>query len=54
VTLLTSGGTTTEVQKAQVKARRKTKSSVMPDSYAESIDRAGLRNLAAYLAAAAK
>jgi putative heme-binding domain-containing protein len=54
VTLLTAGGTTTEVQKAQVKARRKTKSSVMPDSYAESIDRAGLRNLAAYLATASK
>ena len=54
VTLLTSAGTTTDVPKAQIKARRKTKSSAMPDSYADSIDRAGLRNLAAYLAAAAK
>ena len=50
VTVLTVNGTTTEVPKAQIKARRKTKSSVMPDSFADSIDRAGLRNLAAYLA----
>jgi putative heme-binding domain-containing protein len=54
VTLLGPTGTTTEVPKAQIKARRKTKSSAMPDSYAESIDRAGMRNLAAYLAAPAK
>jgi putative heme-binding domain-containing protein len=50
VTLLTTDGTTTEIAKAQIKARRKTKSSIMPDSFAESIDRGGLRNLAAYLA----
>ncbi len=49
VTLLTAAGTTTEIAKAQIKARRKTKSSIMPDSFAESIDRGGLRNLAAYL-----
>jgi len=54
VTVLTANGTTADVPKAQIKGRRKTKSSVMPDSYADSIDRAGLRNLAAYLAAAAK
>ena len=50
VTLLVASGTTTEVPKSQIKARRKTKSSVMPDSFADAIDRASLRNLAAYLA----
>jgi putative heme-binding domain-containing protein len=52
VSLLTPAGTVTEVQKAQIKARRKTKTSIMPNALAETIDRAGLRNLAAYLAAA--
>jgi putative heme-binding domain-containing protein len=51
VSLLTSAGKPTEVPKAQIKARRKMKSSIMPDALAESIDRAGLRNLAAFLAA---
>jgi putative heme-binding domain-containing protein len=52
VTLLTSAGAATEIPKAQIKARRKTKTTVMPDTLWESIDRAGLRNLAAFLAAA--
>jgi putative heme-binding domain-containing protein len=51
VTLLTPAGTPTDVPKTQIKARRKTKTSIMPDALAESIDRAGLRNLAAFLAA---
>jgi len=50
VSLLTPAGTVTEIPKAQIKARRKTKASIMPDALAETIDRAGLRNLAAYLA----
>jgi putative heme-binding domain-containing protein len=54
VTLLVAGGTTTDVPKGQIKARRRTKSSVMPDSFADSIDRGSLRNLAAYLAASGK
>jgi putative heme-binding domain-containing protein len=52
VSLLTATGTTSAVPKAQIKARRKTKGSIMPDALAETIDRAGLRNLAAFLAAA--
>ncbi len=51
VSLLTPAGTPADVPKAQIKARRKTKGSIMPDALAESIDRAGLRNLAAFLAA---
>jgi len=51
VTVLTAAGTATEIQKPQIKSRRKTKTSIMPDSLAETIDRAGLRNLAAFLAA---
>jgi putative heme-binding domain-containing protein len=51
VSLLTSAGTPIEVQKSQIKNRRKTKTSIMPESLAETIDRAGLRNLAAFLAA---
>ena len=39
MTLLTPSGTTTDVPKAQIKARRKTKASIMPDSLADSIDR---------------
>ncbi|HET7219676.1 MAG TPA: HEAT repeat domain-containing protein, partial [Vicinamibacterales bacterium] len=50
VSLLTAAGTVTDIPKAQIKARRKTTASIMPDSLAETIDRAGLRNLAAYLA----
>jgi hypothetical protein len=51
VSLLTSAGTPVDVQKAQIKSRRKTKTSIMPETLAETIDRAGLRNLAAFLAA---
>ena len=50
VSLLTPEGTAIDVQKSQIKARRKTKESIMPAALAESIDRAGLRNLAEYLA----
>ena len=50
VSLLTPTGTVIDIPKAQIKARRKTKASIMPDSLAETIDRASLRNLAAYLA----
>jgi putative heme-binding domain-containing protein len=52
VTLLTPGGTATDVQKAQIKSRRKMKGSIMPDSLADTIDRAAMRNLAAFLVAA--
>jgi putative heme-binding domain-containing protein len=51
VSLLTEAGTATDVQKPQIKSRRKTKTSIMPDTLWETIDRAGLRNLAAFLAA---
>lgn len=51
VTLLTPAGTATDVQKAQIKARRKMKGSIMPDSLADSIDRNSMRNLAAFLVA---
>jgi putative heme-binding domain-containing protein len=51
VSLLTAAGTTTDVQKAQIKSRRKTKASIMPDSLADSIDRVSMRNLAAFLVA---
>jgi putative heme-binding domain-containing protein len=49
VSLLTSDGTATEIQKAQIKSRTKTKTSIMPDSLADTIDRVSMRNLAAYL-----
>ena len=51
VTLLTGAGTTTDVPKGQIKSRRKTKTSIMPDTLWETIDRASMRNLAAFLAA---
>jgi putative heme-binding domain-containing protein len=51
VSLLSGTGTATEVQKAQIKSRRKTKTTIMPDTLWETIDRAGMRNLAAFLAA---
>jgi putative heme-binding domain-containing protein len=51
VSLLTADGKPVELQKSAIKSRRKTKTSIMPESLAESIDRAGLRNLAAFLAA---
>ena len=50
VSLLTAAGAVTDVPKAEIKARRKTKASIMPESLADTIDRASLRNLAAYLA----
>ena len=52
VTLLTPAGTPTDVQKAQIKARRKAKGSIMPDSLADTIDRVSMRNLAAFLVGA--
>jgi putative heme-binding domain-containing protein len=51
VSLLTAAGTTTDVQKGQIKASRKQKTSIMPASLAETIDRVQLRNLAAFLTA---
>jgi putative heme-binding domain-containing protein len=51
VSILTSAGAATEVPKAQIKARRKTKTSIMPDSLADTIDRNTMRNLAAFLVA---
>ena len=50
VTLLTAAGTPAEVQKSQIKSRSQTKASIMPETLAETIDRAGLRNLAEFLA----
>jgi hypothetical protein len=50
VTVLLADGKTADIHKAQIKARRKTKASVMPDGLADSIDRASMRNLAAFLA----
>ena len=52
VSLLTPAGTTADVQKAQIKSRRKMKGSIMPDSLADSIARESMRNLAAFLVAA--
>ena len=51
ISLLTGAGTATDVQKSQIKSRRKTKATVMPDTLWESIDRGEMRNLAAFLAA---
>jgi putative heme-binding domain-containing protein len=49
VAVLTADGTATELQKAQIKSRTRTKTSIMPDSLADTIDRVSMRNLAAYL-----
>ena len=49
VSLLTTGGTATDIQKAQIKERRKAKASIMPDGLADTIDRASMRNLAEFL-----
>jgi putative heme-binding domain-containing protein len=49
VSLLTPGGTGTDIQKTQIKARRKAKASIMPDGLADTIDRASMRNLAEFL-----
>jgi putative heme-binding domain-containing protein len=50
VALLTSDGKPIELQKAQIKSRSKVKTSIMPDTLADTIDRVSMRNLAAYLA----
>jgi putative heme-binding domain-containing protein len=49
VSLLTTDGTATELQKVQIKSRTRTKTSIMPDTLADTIDRVSMRNLAAYL-----
>jgi putative heme-binding domain-containing protein len=49
VSLLTAGGTATDIQKSQIKDRRKAKASIMPDGLADTIDRASMRNLAEFL-----
>jgi putative heme-binding domain-containing protein len=51
VSILTTAGAATDIPKAQIKARRKTKTSIMPDSLADTIDRNSMRNLAAFLVA---
>jgi putative heme-binding domain-containing protein len=51
VSILTQAGTATDIAKAQIKSRRKTKTSIMPDSLADTIDRVSMRNLAAFLVA---
>ena len=52
VSILTTAGAATDVPKAQIKSRTKTKTSIMPDSLADTIDRNSMRNLAAFLVAA--
>jgi putative heme-binding domain-containing protein len=49
VSLLTTGGSVTEVPKPQIKSRTKEKASIMTEALADSLDRAQLRNLAAFL-----
>ena len=49
VTLLTSGATVTEVPKAQIKSRRKEKTSIMTEALSDSLGQTQLRNLAAFL-----
>jgi putative heme-binding domain-containing protein len=51
VSLLTSEGTITELPKAQIKASRKEKTSIMTETLADSIGQTQLRNLAAFLTA---
>jgi putative heme-binding domain-containing protein len=51
VSILTSAGEAADVPKAQIKSRRKTKTSIMPDALADTIDRNTMRNLAAFLVA---
>jgi putative heme-binding domain-containing protein len=52
ISILTSAGEAADVPKAQIKSRRKTKTSIMPDALADTIDRNTMRNLAAFLVAA--
>lgn len=49
VSLLTTEGSVTEVPKPQIKSRTKEKASIMTEALADSLDRAQLRNLAAFL-----
>lgn len=51
VSLLTPEATVTDVPKAQIKSRRKEKTSIMTESLADSLGQAQLRNLAAFLTA---
>ena len=52
VSVLTADGKATDLPKSQIKSRTKAKTSIMPDSLADSIDRNTMRNLAAFLVAA--
>jgi putative heme-binding domain-containing protein len=52
VALLTPEGAVSEVAKADIKSRTKEKASLMTDAMADRLDRAQLRNLAAFLTAA--
>ena len=52
VSILASDGTASDLPKAQIKSRTKTKTSIMPDSLADTIDRTTMRNLAAFLVGA--
>jgi putative heme-binding domain-containing protein len=52
VSILASDGTATDLPKAQIKSRTKAKTSIMPDSLADTINQNTMRNLAAFLVAA--
>ena len=52
LSLLTPEGTVVEVPKAEAKARRKEKASLMSEALADEIPRDQLRNLAEFLTAA--
>ena len=52
VSVLTREGTATDVQKAQIKARRKEKTSLMTEAMADVMNQAQWRNLLAFLTAA--
>jgi putative heme-binding domain-containing protein len=52
ISILTADGAATDLPTSQIKSRTKTKTSIMPDSLADTIDRNTMRNLAAFLVAA--
>jgi putative heme-binding domain-containing protein len=51
LSVLTTDGKATDLPTSQIKSRTKAKTSIMPDSLADSIDRNTMRNLAAFLVA---
>jgi putative heme-binding domain-containing protein len=52
VSVLTREGTVTEIPKAQIKAQRKVKTSLMTEAMADAMNQTEWRNLLAFLAAA--